>query len=37
LHFGWTTAFLVAAAICVCGAMSWLLVDPRERLDSENS
>jgi ACS family glucarate transporter-like MFS transporter len=32
-HFGWTTAFLVAAALCLCGALTWLLVDPRKRLD----
>jgi ACS family glucarate transporter-like MFS transporter len=35
-RFGWTMAFLVAAAICVCGAMTWLFVDPRKRLDSKN-
>jgi ACS family glucarate transporter-like MFS transporter len=28
LHFGWTASFLVAAALCVVGAVSWLLVDP---------
>jgi len=35
-RFGWTAAFLVAAAVCVCGALTWLLVDPRRRLDSGN-
>lgn len=33
-HFGWTTAFLVAAALCLCGALIWLLVDPRKQLDA---
>jgi ACS family glucarate transporter-like MFS transporter len=35
-RLGWTAAFLVAACICVCGALTWLLVDPRKRLDSGN-
>jgi len=35
-RFGWTAAFLVAAAVCMCGALTWLLVDPRRRLDSGN-
>src|SRR5580692_2120586 len=26
-RFGWTTSFLVAAAMCVVGAVSWLFVD----------
>ena len=30
--YGWTTSFLVAVALCVCGAVSWLLVDPRRNL-----
>jgi ACS family glucarate transporter-like MFS transporter len=33
-HFGWTTSFLVAAALCVVGAASWLLVDPTKTLSS---
>jgi ACS family glucarate transporter-like MFS transporter len=33
LHFGWTAAFLVAAGLCFCGALSWFLVDPTKRLD----
>ncbi len=28
LHFGWTASFLVAAALCVVGSASWLIVDP---------
>jgi len=31
-RFGWTTSFLVAAALCILGAASWLLVDPSQRL-----
>jgi len=31
-HFGWTTSFLVAAALCGLGAVAWLLVDPRRSL-----
>lgn len=27
-RFGWSTSFLVAAALCLVGAASWLLVDP---------
>jgi ACS family glucarate transporter-like MFS transporter len=31
-RFGWTTSFLVAAALCLVGAVSWLLVDPSRQL-----
>ena len=31
-RFGWTTSFLVAAALCVVGALSWLVVDPSRQL-----
>jgi MFS transporter, ACS family, glucarate transporter len=31
-RFGWTTSFLVAAALCMVGAASWLLVDPSRQL-----
>jgi ACS family glucarate transporter-like MFS transporter len=31
-RFGWTTSFLVAAGLCLVGAVSWLLVDPSRRL-----
>jgi len=27
-HFGWTASFLVAAAMCATGSVTWLLVDP---------
>ncbi|MBS1840866.1 MAG: MFS transporter [Acidobacteria bacterium] len=35
--FGWTSAFLVAAVLCLCGALCWLFVDPQKRLDSEEN
>jgi MFS transporter, ACS family, glucarate transporter len=31
-RFGWTTSFLVAAGLCLVGAMSWLVVDPSRQL-----
>jgi MFS transporter, ACS family, glucarate transporter len=31
-RFGWTTTFLVAAALCLVGAASWLMVDPSRQL-----
>ena len=31
-RFGWSASFLVAAALCVIGAGSWLLVDPARRV-----
>jgi ACS family glucarate transporter-like MFS transporter len=31
-HFGWTASFLVAAALCVFGALAWLVVDPSRTL-----
>jgi ACS family glucarate transporter-like MFS transporter len=31
-RFGWTTSFLVAAALCLVGAVSWLFVDPSRQL-----
>jgi len=33
-RFGWTSAFLVAAGLSLCGALAWLFVDPRKRLDT---
>jgi len=30
-HFGWTTSFLVAAALCAVGSLAWLLVHPEGR------
>jgi MFS transporter, ACS family, glucarate transporter len=32
-HFGWTASFLVAAALCLTGAVSWTLVDPNRALE----
>ena len=31
-HCGWTASFLTAAALCVVGALAWLVVDPKKRL-----
>jgi ACS family glucarate transporter-like MFS transporter len=31
-RFGWKTSFLVAAGLCIVGALSWLLVDPSRQL-----
>jgi ACS family glucarate transporter-like MFS transporter len=28
IHFGWTTSFLVAAALAFLSSAAWLLVDP---------
>ncbi len=32
VRFGWTTSFLVAAALCILGAASWLFVNPSQQL-----
>jgi len=34
-EFGWTVPFLVAAALCLVGSSSWLLVDPGRELRRE--
>ena len=31
-QFGWTASFLVAAALCLIGALAWLMVDPEAKL-----
>jgi MFS transporter, ACS family, glucarate transporter len=31
-RYGWTASFLVAAALCVVGAASWLVVNPEKAL-----
>jgi ACS family glucarate transporter-like MFS transporter len=31
-RYGWTPSFLTAAALCVVGALAWLLVDPNRNL-----
>lgn len=33
-RFSWTTSFLVASALCVIGAASWLVVDPSRQLEA---
>ena len=32
VHFGWTTSFLVAAALALLGSVAWFLVDPNRPL-----
>ena len=32
VRFGWTTSFLVAAGLCLVGAVCWLIVDPARHL-----
>ena len=32
VRYGWTASFLVAAGLCLLGAVSWLVVDPRRTL-----
>ena len=36
-RFGWTASFLVAAGLCVLGAVAWLFVDPRRVLTSTSN
>ncbi|MGH9756858.1 MAG: MFS transporter [Candidatus Acidiferrales bacterium] len=36
-RYGWTASFLVAAVLCVLGALAWLLVDPRRDLAESSS
>ena len=36
-RFSWTTSFLVASALCIVGAASWLTVDPSRHLSSEET
>jgi ACS family glucarate transporter-like MFS transporter len=31
-HYGWTTSFLLAAGLALCGSLAWLLVDPERQL-----
>lgn len=33
-RFGWTTSFLVAAALCVVGALAWMIVDPERAIQT---
>jgi MFS transporter, ACS family, glucarate transporter len=32
MRYGWTTSFLVAAALCLVGAACWLVIDPSKSL-----
>jgi ACS family glucarate transporter-like MFS transporter len=32
VRYGWTASFLVAAALCVVGAVAWLFVNPQKAL-----
>jgi MFS transporter, ACS family, glucarate transporter len=36
-RFGWTTSFLVAAALCLVGAVSWLAVNPLQLLTVQSA
>jgi len=36
-HYGWTASFLVAAALCLTGAVAWLFVDPKRTLEVTQS
>ena len=36
-RFGWTTSFLVAAAMCLVGAVSWLAVNPLRLLTVQSA
>jgi ACS family glucarate transporter-like MFS transporter len=37
VRYGWTASFLVAAALCLLGAVSWLAVDPLNTLTEGRS
>ena len=37
VRYGWTASFLVAAALCIVGAVSWLVVDPLHTLTQERT
>jgi ACS family glucarate transporter-like MFS transporter len=34
-RFGWTASFMVAAALCVFGALAWMIVDPERAIQPE--
>ena len=36
-RYGWTASFLVAAALCLFGGLSWLVVDPQRTLTGKKS
>ncbi|MEJ2009623.1 MAG: MFS transporter [Acidobacteriota bacterium] len=35
IHVGWTASFMVAAALCLLGAIAWLCVNPNQELAPE--
>jgi MFS transporter, ACS family, glucarate transporter len=35
-QYGWTASFLVAAALCLLGALSWLMVNPLNKLTEDS-
>jgi ACS family glucarate transporter-like MFS transporter len=35
-RYGWTASFLVAAALCTFGALTWLFVDPDRKLEPQS-
>jgi ACS family glucarate transporter-like MFS transporter len=35
-HLGWTASFLVAAGLCLLGAITWLVVDPMQTLSARD-
>ena len=37
VRYGWMASFLVAAALCVVGGLSWLAVDPLKTLTRERT
>lgn len=37
VRYGWTASFLVAAALCIVGGLSWLAVDPAKTLTPARS
>ncbi len=34
-RFGWTASFLVAAALCLLGALAWMIVDPERAIECQ--
>jgi len=35
-RFGWTTSFLVAAGVCLLGALAWILVNPDKSISTSH-
>jgi MFS transporter, ACS family, glucarate transporter len=35
-RFGWTASFLVAATLCLFGALAWMMVDPERAIECKN-